>query len=124
VRLPPSPPELVELWASVLPTGPDTAARKMFGYPSVFVNGNLACGLHQDRLLVRLGDADRDEALALPGAERFEPMAGRVMKNYVLLPPALHGDVPALESWLERAAEHARSLPPKEPGARSRKTRG
>jgi TfoX/Sxy family transcriptional regulator of competence genes len=100
-----SPPELVELWSRVAPTAPDVVHRKMFGFPSIFVGGNLACGLFQDRIMARLADADRDEALTLAGAAR------------------LHDDPETLTDWLERAADFARSLPAK-PARSVKKAKG
>jgi hypothetical protein len=42
----PSPPELIEFFDRLLPDDPDIKKRNMFGYPSCFINGNLAAGLH------------------------------------------------------------------------------
>jgi TfoX/Sxy family transcriptional regulator of competence genes len=35
---------------------------KMFGYPSVFLNGNMLASIFQDRIMVRLSERDRAEA--------------------------------------------------------------
>jgi TfoX/Sxy family transcriptional regulator of competence genes len=87
--------------------------RAMFGYPAAFVNGNMLASIFQDRIMVRLGDADRAKALAIKGARLFEPMPGRAMKEYVDLPPAVVHDGAALGGWMERAKDYAASLPPK-----------
>ena len=81
----------------------------MFGYPCAFVNGNMACGLHQDDVVLRLGD---DGATAL-GGKPFEPMAGRPMRGYFTAPSEVVGDRPSLARWVKLAIEHAASLPPK-----------
>lgn len=92
---------------------PDVERRKMFGYPALFVGGNLATGLFQDSWMVRLADADLAELLALPGTAPFAPMAGRAMKGYAVLPPDILADDAELESWVRRAIDLGRSLPPK-----------
>ena len=84
----------------------------MFGYPAAFVNGNMACGLHQDGLVLRLGDDDR-AALMKEGGVPFEPMPGRVMREYVVAPQKLASRKAELKRWLERAVAHAADLPKK-----------
>jgi hypothetical protein len=85
----------------------------MFGYPALFVGGNFATGLFEDRWVVRLGEADAAEAVALPGGGPFSPMAGRSMKGWATLPAAVVADDAALDGWLARAFGFAASLPPK-----------
>jgi hypothetical protein len=85
----------------------------MFGYPALFVGGNLATGLFADSWMVRLGEADLETLLALPGAAPFSPMPGRTMRGYATLPADVVADDAALDAWLGRALEHARTLPPK-----------
>lgn len=112
-----SPPELVERFSAVVDGLPDTERRQMFGYPSLFVGGNLVTGLHQANWFVRLAEAHRAELLAMPGAGPFEPMPGRPMGGYVVLPPSILADDEALYGWVERAIEFGRGLPPKPPKA-------
>ena len=59
----------------------------MFGYPALFVGGNLATGLFAESWMVRLAPDDLATLLALPGAGPFTPMPGRTMKGYGTLPP-------------------------------------
>ncbi len=49
----------------------------------------MLCGVFADRLMLRLSDEDRARFLKLPGARPFEPTPGRVMKEYVEVPPGL-----------------------------------
>jgi TfoX/Sxy family transcriptional regulator of competence genes len=109
-----APESLVALFDEVAPRDAPAQRRQMFGYPAVFVNGNLFAGLHQEHLMLRLPDAERAEFLALPGALPFEPMPGRPMKEYVVAPAALLGDPDGLRAWLDRAMRYAVTLPPKE----------
>ena len=84
----------------------------MFGYPSVFLNGNMLACIFQDRIMVRLSERDRAEARAA-GGKAFEPMPGRAMKEYVELPPAAVEDPSALRRWIERSRDYVAALPKK-----------
>jgi hypothetical protein len=107
-----SSPELVETFQAVVP-GPPATVRPMFGFPAAFVHGNMFMGLHQDDLIVRLPEGQRRELLALTGARVFEPMPGRPMSEYVVVPRAMHSDRAALRAWAARALAFGTSLPPK-----------
>jgi TfoX/Sxy family transcriptional regulator of competence genes len=108
-----SPPALVEIFAAALPDDPRVERRAMFGYPAAFANGHLFTGLHQDDLMLRLGESERAALLALPGAKPFAPMPGRVMREYAVVPAALHADRRALCAWMKKALAYACGLPPK-----------
>ena len=60
--------------------------KKMFGYPAFFVNGNMFVGVHGDKLFLRLSDADMADIMKDYKVTAFEPMPGRAMKGYVVLP--------------------------------------
>src|SRR5437879_1160804 len=105
-----SPEHLAELFASVVPDEPEVERRKMFGYPAAFVHGYHFAGLFQDSMVVRLPDEEYAALLALGGAP-FEPMAGRTMRGYAVLPEAMLTDAPALRSWIRKAFERAALLP-------------
>jgi TfoX/Sxy family transcriptional regulator of competence genes len=107
-----SPAALVERFDAVAARHPDAQRRKMFGYPALFVGGNMATGLYEDRWVVRLFDDDLERLLAAGGAP-FSPMPGRSMKGWASLPPDVVGDDAALEPWLERSLAFAWSLPAK-----------
>jgi TfoX/Sxy family transcriptional regulator of competence genes len=115
-------PELVDRFHEAVAGIDGVEVRKMFGFPAAFIAGNLTAGLHQDTVMVRLPDAEREERIA-EGWSRFEPMPGRPMREYVALPPQVAADVDATRRWIERAAAHVRTLPPKAPKA-PKKTRG
>jgi hypothetical protein len=108
-----SPPELVERFASVLSRYPEAQQRQMFGYPAAFVSGNMATSLFQDRWVVRLGDAEREELMKLDGSGQFEPMPGRPMKGFAVVPPSFVNDDAKLTPWVERALTFAGTLPKK-----------
>lgn len=106
-----SPQGLIDLFTECLPDDPRIERRKMFGYPAVFVHGNMCAGLFGDRVLARLSDTER---AALPGGgDYFEPMPGRPMKAYAVLPDEVVADEEALAKVLALAVAFTAALPPK-----------
>lgn len=103
--------ELIKLFEEVTP-GPPAIAKKMFGFPAAFVNGNMFMGLHQEDMILRLPEGSRAELLKM-NARIFEPMPGRPMREYVVVPPSLLRDRNKLSSWVQKALEYGSSLPPK-----------
>ena len=95
-----SPPELLETFEAVLPASDRVERRKMFGYPNAFVQGNMFVALHERNLIVRLSEEKREELLKLSGAKKFEPMAGRVMQEYVAITPVMQKDLEKLKEWV------------------------
>jgi TfoX/Sxy family transcriptional regulator of competence genes len=98
---------------ALVPDDPQVALRPMFGNVAAFVNGNMFAGLFGDDLFVRLGERERAE-LVEQGGRPFEPMAGRPMKEYVVVPGAWSSDSGAARVWVGRSLDGARALPPKE----------
>jgi TfoX/Sxy family transcriptional regulator of competence genes len=96
----------------ILGGGEGLAEKKMFGGLAFLVNGNMACGVHDDELILRLDPGEGEKALADPHVRMFD-MTGRPMKGWLLIGPeaiATDGD---LRSWVEKGVEFAGSLPPK-----------
>lgn len=87
--------------------------RKMFGYPAGFVGGNMAFGLYGDRLMLRLPEEERSRLLSAEGWQPFEPMPGRVMREYLTLPAEIAEDSEQAGTWLQRSADYTRGLPAK-----------
>ena len=108
-----SPAELVARFEAAAASFPEATRKKMFGYPALFVGGTLVTGLFADAWMIRLPDDDRMELMAVPGAGPFEPMPGRPMKGYALLPPAIVADDVALHGWVKRAVDYGSTLPAK-----------
>src|SRR3989442_12816053 len=80
---------------------PGVERRKMFGYPATFVKGNMAAGLHEVGLVLRLSAKDQ-KALLAKGGRPFEPMPGRVMGGFVVAPAPM-ADNTELKKWLQRS---------------------
>jgi hypothetical protein len=113
VEFTPSPDVLAETFAACLPDEPGIVRRKMFGWPSATIGGHMFASLHREAIVVRLPPGDMTELLALPGARPFEPMPGRVMTGYGVLPTDLNADRAAVRLWIARAYLAAAALPPK-----------
>jgi hypothetical protein len=118
---PKSPPELVERFRAAMEGFPAAERRLMFGYPCAFLNGHMFTGLQGEQWFVRLDDDDRARLLAIEGAGPFEPMPGRPMAGYAVLPPATIHDDSVVHEWITRAAAFVARLPPKVPGSRADK---
>ena len=108
-----SSPGLIETFQAVVPNLPEVERRQMFGYPCAFVNGNMFTGLHQEDMILRLDESDRTVLTAMPGGGIFEPMAGRKMREYAKVPPAILADRQALGEWVGRSYAFVVAMPPK-----------
>ena len=107
-----TPPELAARFDRAAPKDPMVVRKPMFGYPALYLNGNMFAGTFQDTIVTRLSESDRTKALKA-GAKQFEPMAGRPMKEYVVVPAADVDKPAALAKWIERARTYAETLPEK-----------
>ena len=107
---------------SIVPDGPRVQVRPMFGNVAGFVNGNMFTGLHGNDLFVRLSDADRAELLKEEGASIFDPMHGRPMKEYVVVPRDWREKRETVSDWVTRSLNWVSQMPEKKP--KTRKKRG
>ncbi|MGH3013025.1 MAG: TfoX/Sxy family protein [Gaiellaceae bacterium] len=87
------------------------AERKMFGGLAFMINGNMACGIMREELMLRLGAEGADAALERPHVRPMD-FTGRPMTGMVYVERAGLDDV-ELRSWVTQATAFARSLPPK-----------
>jgi len=87
------------------------ARKKMFGGTCHLINGNMMCGVYKHYLILRLGEHQARAALGLPHVKPCD-ITGKPMKGWVMVDEEGFAG-PALESWLEKAREFAKSLPPK-----------
>lgn len=110
---PKSPPELVERFDAVATDFPAAARRLTFGYPCLYVGGNMVSGLFGPSWHVKLGPDERRELEAIPGAAPFEPMPGRPMTGFTLLPSSIVDDDEAVRRWVGRAIDYGTMLPAK-----------
>jgi len=91
---------------------PSLVEKKMFGGVGFLLDGNMACGVIQDALIVRVGADAYQSALDQPHVRPFD-MTGRPMSGWVMVDPPGISDEEALEAWIRQGCDFARSLPPK-----------
>lgn len=114
-----SPPELVARFDELVLLAGDVDRKQMFGYPVCVLRGNMFMGLHEDAFILRLGPDDRTEFLDAYDASVFEPMPGRPMKEYVVVPASVTDDEDAMADWVRRSRAYAELLPAKKPKKKS-----
>jgi TfoX/Sxy family transcriptional regulator of competence genes len=117
----PAPPALEQQLARAVEGLAAIEVRKMFGYPAVFLNGNMFAGLFQESVFVRLSADDRRR---FAGVAPFEPSPGRPMREYVVVPSSVVDSATQLRGWLERGWRFAESLPPKQAAKKTPKASG
>jgi len=103
--------KIIEKFEKIIPDLQGLEKRKMFGYPVTFINGNMFIGVHGNSIILRLPDNDRKEFLNLKSAKQFEPMPGRPMKEYVIIPEWMFEDKPILNRWIDKSFEYTSGLP-------------
>ena len=91
---------------------PEMIEKKMFGGVGFMVRGNMACGVNQDYLIVRVGREMYEEALRQPHAGVFD-MTGRPMTGWVKVAPAGCAQEKDLRDWVQKGVDFALTLPPK-----------
>jgi TfoX/Sxy family transcriptional regulator of competence genes len=96
----------------LLPPDPAVTARPMFGNLAGFVNGNMFCGLFGDDLFVRVSEADQAK-IRKQGGKTFEPMAGRAMTGYVVVPAGWQKKPDAIREWVVTALVWTKAMPAK-----------
>jgi TfoX/Sxy family transcriptional regulator of competence genes len=90
--------------------------KPMFGHQVYWVNGNMFAGVFQNLLFFRLSPQDQAEFLGkFKDSKQFEPMEGRPMKDYVVIPETVLGDKKVLNEWMKRSYDYTASLPEKKP---------
>ena len=91
---------------------PGLVEKKMFGGVCVLVQGNMACGVHGDDLIVRVGPERYEETLARPDTKLFD-LTGRPMSGWIMVTPAGVAGNAELAAWVRMGVEFALSLPAK-----------
>ncbi|MBU0490411.1 MAG: TfoX/Sxy family protein [Verrucomicrobia bacterium] len=91
---------------------PGLVEKNMFGGVGFMVRGNMACGVHKDRLIVRVGPEGYQEALARPHAGLFD-ITGRPMTGWVTVAAGGYETQSDLEAWVREGVGFALTLPAK-----------
>jgi TfoX/Sxy family transcriptional regulator of competence genes len=91
---------------------PGLEEKKMFGGVGFLLRGNMACGVHGDDMIVRVGQDEFEASLSQPGARPFD-LTGRPMAGWVTVASASLAADSDLKRWIELGVKFAQSLPPK-----------
>jgi hypothetical protein len=106
-----SPPEVIAAFDAASPSRAGVERKSMFGYPALFVNGNMFAFTFGRNIVIRLDAPGRAKAVKA-GAVPFEIMPGRPMAEYIgVAGAAMKG--PALRRWLADGLAYAVTLPPR-----------
>lgn len=89
---------------------PDVTEKKMFGGIAFLLDGKMFCGVVKDELMVRVGPAAYEAALARPHARPMD-FTGRPMAGYVFVGAAGCRTDGAVRAWAERGAAFVATLP-------------
>jgi TfoX/Sxy family transcriptional regulator of competence genes len=113
MNIPKPADQVIRTFEDLTPEDPAVTRKKLFGQPAAFVNGNLFLGVFGEVVFVRLSPADRAEVQKTPGFHPFEPMKGRPMSEYVVLPPVVLKNQSEARRWVARSVRYAAALPAK-----------
>jgi TfoX/Sxy family transcriptional regulator of competence genes len=91
---------------------PNLVEKKMFGGSCFLVNGNMACGVYKNDLIVRVGLDKFQESLARPYTKLFD-ITGKALKGWVMVEPEGCATESDLKTWVEQGLTFAQSLPGK-----------
>lgn len=93
---------------------------KMFGGLCFTVKGNMAIGVINDDLMVRVGPDGREEALAQAGAREMD-FTRKAMTGFVFAGPDGTKTDRALQAWVDRAFAFVGPMPQKKPNPKKAK---
>jgi TfoX/Sxy family transcriptional regulator of competence genes len=106
--------EVVNQFNVAIPDDERIERRKMFGFPCIFVNGNMAAGIFNQSIFARMNKQDLNDWLNNKKATLFEPMPGRPMKEYIDVPNIIVQNPVALKEVLQQSVDYTLSMKPKE----------
>jgi TfoX/Sxy family transcriptional regulator of competence genes len=86
--------------------------KKMFGGVAFLLNGNLACGVNKDNLIVRIDPEKQTTLLKKPHTKPFD-LTGKPMKGWLLVEADGVKTDKQLSAWIKEGVEFASTLPPK-----------
>ncbi len=92
---------------------PGMAEKKMFGGVGFLLNGNMACGVHGEGMIVRVDPEQHARLMKKPHTRPFD-MTGRPMKGWLVVEPEGCRTEAQLKGWIKEGIDFALSLPPKE----------
>ena len=84
--------------------------KKMFGGTGYMVNGNLACGVHKDDMIVRVSPEKHAALLKRAHVRPFD-LAGRPMKGWLIVESQGCKTDKQLSAWVNEGVTFALTLP-------------
>jgi TfoX/Sxy family transcriptional regulator of competence genes len=86
--------------------------KKMFGGIGFLLNGNMACGVNKENLIVRIDPEKQNTLLKKAHAKPFD-LTGKPMKGWLVVEADGVKTDRQLSSWVKEGVEFALTLPPK-----------
>ena len=90
----------------------DAEEKMMFGGIAFMVSGNMAVGVNQDDLIVRVGLENYEAALKKPNVDLFKP-TGKPMTGWITVTSNGHQADEELDYWIKLALDFVKTLPAK-----------
>jgi hypothetical protein len=84
----------------------------MFGGVGYRLNGNMACGVHKEFLVIQVGPENHKSASSRPHTRPFD-ITGRAMRGWVMVEPEGFESDEDLRYWVQTGWNFAESLPAK-----------
>ena len=86
--------------------------RKMFGGLCFMINGNMACGVLADALIVKVPKSETPDFLKRRHTRAFD-FTGKAMRGFVVVEASGLGRSDALARWVQRGLDTATEMAPK-----------
>lgn len=86
--------------------------KKMFGGLCFIVNGNMACGVEKNKLVVRIGPDSYEKFLKQKYVRKMD-FTGKPLKGFIYVMPEGLRRSDSLAKWVDRGIQFAQSLPKK-----------
>ena len=86
--------------------------KKMFGGVGFLLHGNMACGVIDDGLIVRVKPEEQADLLKRANAKPFD-FSGKPMKGWLVVEAEGYKTKKQLSEWIKLGVEFALTLPPK-----------
>ena len=86
--------------------------KKMFGGVGFLLNGNMACGVHKENMIVRVDPEKHERLLKKPYIRVFD-ITGRPMKGWLMVEPDGCKTTRQMRTWVKEGVEFALTLPSK-----------
>jgi TfoX/Sxy family transcriptional regulator of competence genes len=85
------------------------AEKKMFGGMAFMLRGHMGCGVLGDKLMIRVGPENYEEALSQPHVRKMD-FTGRPLKGFIYVEPAGFSSDKDLKAWISKATHYVLSL--------------